>query len=369
MIDIALVISFLVILNLSISCLVYRRSRPSQYLIQVLTAMVFLTMVIATAVYVMLDLYSEILKSLKVAGGFADIVAFMVFLFLVIAPSTPSIVFALYTRTYIKKLYGYRIVNPIIKMYRKVSILSAITFTVILFLGVLDIVPTYIALILAIVLPIIVNDIAVSRISRNCSDVIEYDGTKICILDIARPCFAAQLGLLRRYIVLNRGLVNILRDDELKAIIVHELFHMKRFHGLAMNITFLAILSILVLIVIPYTLTTMKFLGVIAILLIAITPFAILKLLGRVIERKADEYSMKITSPKTFSRALLKVIVCNDPLLYSLRVEDYAQKLFEKFMDTHQPLRARLSYLEPRDIVEVLEEVKRYFMDYSSSTQ
>lgn len=146
------------------------------------------------------------------------------------------------------------------------------------------------------------------------------------------------VGALQKHtaLLLTNAILEHLSDDEIKALLYHEVGHVKRKHlTLLSGYLFLYPLTCLPLFLLqqPY--------GSLIAFASLIGWFASLVCLHRYMERDADVYAAKKTSPELFSIALTKIVKNNEEL--SAKIS--GKKFKRGFSLTHPLLEKRLEYI------------------------
>ena len=117
-------------------------------------------------------------------------------------------------------------------------------------------------------------------------------------------------GLFREKLILTSKLLKLLSEEELKAIIAHELAHKKRTHIKVGFVGFIIIGAVIYSIAI-YLLNSINFEGLtifMGIFLFAYTlDYLICRYISRKIEKDADLLATKVVEPKTYIKALSKI--------------------------------------------------------------
>ena len=117
-------------------------------------------------------------------------------------------------------------------------------------------------------------------------------------------------GLFREKLILTSKLLKLLSEEELKAIIAHELAHKKRTHIKVGFVGFIIIGAVIYSIAI-YLLNSINFEGLtifMGIFLFAYTlDYLICRYISRKIEKDADLLTTKVVEPKTYIKALSKI--------------------------------------------------------------
>ena len=185
-------------------------------------------------------------------------------------------------------------------------------------------------------------------------------GTDVCVLD-AWGGLAMQVGLIQRTIVVSRDVVHVLREDELCAVVAHERAHARGLHTLILELAGLVPVS-----VIGYSITEVvssvrsveaqTILITLLSVLCILAPAALQIAVGRVLESRADRRAATLVGAKPLARALVKLTYLARG---ALRDPDLAEKIVEKLLDTHQPLRRRISVLSRGEVEEALDEARR----------
>jgi len=191
------------------------------------------------------------------------------------------------------------------------------------------------------------------------------------IEDDSLNAFASGLGSKTFSVSLSRGIINKLNDEELEAVIAHELTHIKNrdVRLLIISIIFVGIFAFIS----ETLLRSMRFgrmgkgkkegAGIIIVLLLALVGYLIASLFRFAISRKreylADAGSAELTRrPRTLASALRKIAV--DPTIEAVKRKDVAQMFIENpqvkegkssfslssLFATHPPISKRIELLE-----------------------
>ncbi|EHP85765.1 M48 family metallopeptidase [Methanotorris formicicus] len=128
---------------------------------------------------------------------------------------------------------------------------------------------------------------------------------------------AMVVGLLNEKLILTTKLINILNEDELKAILAHEIAHKKKKHIKIWLFVWL-ILGVFIFSSINYILDAIKkvfgdywLIGISIFTIGYLSLFAIDMYLSRKREKEADIIASQIMSPKTYIKALAKIHYAN----------------------------------------------------------
>jgi len=191
------------------------------------------------------------------------------------------------------------------------------------------------------------------------------------IEDDSLNAFASGLGSKTFSVSLSRGIINKLNDEELEAVIAHELTHIKNrdVRLLIISIIFVGIFAFIS----ETLLRSMRFgrmgkgkkegAGIIVVLLLALVGYLIASLFRFALSRKreylADAGSAELTRrPRTLASALRKIAV--DPTIEAVKRKDVAQMFIENpqvkegkssfslssLFATHPPISKRIELLE-----------------------
>ncbi|XRO75448.1 M48 family metallopeptidase [Methanocaldococcus sp. 28A] len=167
-------------------------------------------------------------------------------------------------------------------------------------------------------------------------------------------------GIFNEKLVITKKLIDILNEDELKAILAHEIAHKKRRH-IKMGLTSWFLLGVVIFSSIDYILKILnKLLGddwIIGALIIVggyLSLYIIDSYLSRRREKEADIIASQITNPKTYIKALAKIHYAN----YS------PEKGFLNIISTHPSMLKRAKFvgkkfgLSDEEIKKIIDEAR-----------
>ncbi len=167
-------------------------------------------------------------------------------------------------------------------------------------------------------------------------------------------------GLFNEKLIVTKKLIDILNDEELKAILAHEIAHKKRRH-IKMGLTSWFILGVVIFSSIDYILKILKkilgdnwIIGALIIIGGYLSLYIIDSYLSRRREKEADIIASQITNPKTYIKALAKIHYAN----YS------PEKGFLNIISTHPSMLKRAKFvgkkfgLSDDEIKKIIDEAR-----------
>ena len=343
------------ILNLAVSKKIVSSSRRGLHLSMVLGLVALITMASFFALMIATESTGCVALALNhvlgIRGANLPIVSAIALIAVVILPSTPSIIYAVATYRRVSAMVRATVTTKMVRVLHLVPLIVYVaTFTPLVLLQVVE---PPICVAIALLTTLGSYELASTYLAKKMCRHTKMFGVDVCIVENG-GFVAMQIGLIKRTVVLSEELAKVLDRDELRAVIAHEYAHLRGFHQLLSSLIHFAAISLLIAYVpriVDYVLANVEdpCMRGLSVLALCISPLAISLVINvtlrRYLESRADRYAAKVAGSEALARALMKIHGSVNPS----DSKDLARKIFEKVLDSHPPLRKRISILDAEE--------------------
>jgi len=251
--------------------------------------------------------------------------------------SSPSLAYSLL----LKRGLGPLATGPIETVGRAGALAVALSYLGTMVVSIVLALPLPATIALGLCVPIAVGELVDRAVLARMCRWVRVAGRDVCLVDDSRPR-ACSVGLLAPRIVVTRAALELLDPDELAAIVAHESYHADRRHSLVSLVAALTPLTICIYVAASISVSgfyePMLAIPVLSLVATVVTR----RVLGRVMELRADDYAARVVGADPLARALSKLCGGSESAMGGV------ERLFYALLSPHPPVEERLRRISRR---------------------